>query len=80
VVSENVTNSIGRVYQTGALQKQITVSLDGAAMAQYVPKDAKLVKVGTLKIIGDASGSTLVRSINIERTGSGNATEIEEIR
>lgn len=52
-----------------------TVSLDGTAVAQYVPKNASSVKVGTIKLAAN-SGDVTVRSLTVSRSGLGNAADI----
>ena len=56
---------------TGAL----SVALDGTAMAQYTPKNASSVKVGSVKLSATA-GDVTVRSFTVSRSGLGNAADI----
>ena len=53
----------------------LTVSLDGAATAQYVPKNASSVKVGAVKLTAGTSDVT-VQSMVVSRSGLGNANDI----
>ncbi len=64
------TTSTG-VVAAGAL----TVALDGAATAQYVPKNASSVKVGAVKLTAGAKDVT-VQSMVVSRSGLGNANDI----
>ncbi len=64
------TTSTG-VVAAGAL----TVALDGAATAQYVPKNASSVKVGAIKLTAGAKDVT-VQSLVVSRSGLGNANDI----
>ena len=57
----------------------LTVSLSGTAMAQYVPKNASSVKVGTVQLAAATSDVT-VRSLVVARSGLGDATGIVGIR
>ncbi len=57
----------------------LTVALDGAAAAQYVPKNASSVKVGAVKLIaGDKDVN--VTSITITRSGLGRVADIKSIQ
>lgn len=60
---------------TGVVTGAVTASLDGSAMAQYVPQNASSVKVGTVKLTAGAS-DVVVSSIVITRSGLGNVSEI----
>ncbi len=60
---------------TGTVMGALTVALDGQAMAQYVPKNASSVKVGSVKLTAGASDVT-VRSLVVTRSGLGNANDI----
>jgi S-layer homology domain len=53
----------------------LAVSLDGTAVAQYVPKNASSVKVGTVKLAATDKDVT-VRSLVVTRSGLGNANDI----
>ncbi len=53
----------------------LTVALDGAAAAQYVPKNASSVKVGSVKLSA-ATKDVTVRSLVVARSGLGNATDV----
>ena len=53
----------------------LTVALDGAATAQYVPKNASSVKVGAVKLTAGTTDVT-VSSMVVSRSGLGNATDI----
>jgi hypothetical protein len=53
----------------------VTVSLEGTATAQYVPKNASSVKVGTVKLMAGTSDVT-VSSLTVSRSGLGNASDI----
>jgi hypothetical protein len=70
--NSGVTTTTGvTVLGGGAL----TVSLDGTAVAQYVPKNASSVKVGTVKLAA-ADKDVTVRSLVVTRSGLGNANDI----
>jgi hypothetical protein len=56
---------------TGVVVGAVTVTLEGAAVAQYVPKNASSVKVGTVKVT--ATADTTVSSLTINRSGLGNS-------
>ncbi len=63
------TGSTGTgVVVAGAL----TVTLSGSAMAQYVPKNASSVRVGTVVVMAGSSNVT-VNSLTINRSGLGNS-------
>lgn len=68
--STGVTNT--GVVASGAL----TVSLSGTVVAQYVPKNASSVNVGTVALRAGASAVT-VQSLVVTRSGLGNANDIE---
>jgi hypothetical protein len=68
------TTSTGTV-STGTVMGALTASLEGTAMAQYVPKNASSVKVGTVKLMAGASDVT-VRSLAVTRSGLGNSADI----
>lgn len=53
----------------------LTVSLSGTAMAQYVPKNASSVKVGTVQLAAATSDVT-VNSITVTRSGLGPVADI----
>lgn len=57
----------------------VTVALEGAAVAQYVPKNASSVKVGTIKIAAATSDVTL-SSVTVARSGLGNVADIQSIQ
>ncbi len=64
---------------TGVTTGSLTLALDGTAVAQYVPKNASSVKVGSVKLsAGDAD--VTVRSLVVTRSGLGDATGIVGIR
>ncbi len=65
------TTSTGTTTVTGNL----TVALDGQAMAQYVPKNASSVKVGAVKLTAGTTDVT-VQSLVVSRSGLGNASDI----
>lgn len=65
------TTSTGTTTVTGNL----TVALDGQAMAQYVPKNASSVKVGAVKLTAGTTDVT-VQSMVVSRSGLGNAGDI----
>ena len=65
------TTSTGTTAVTGNL----TVALDGQAMAQYVPKNASSVKVGAVKLTAGTTDVT-VQSMVVSRSGLGNAGDI----
>jgi len=54
----------------------LSAALDGAAMAQYVPKNASSVKVGTVKLSATTADVT-VQSLVVARSGLGNANDIQ---
>ena len=57
---------------TGVVAGALTVSLSGTAMAQYVPRNASSVKVGTVQLMAGTKDVT-VRSLTVARSGLGNA-------
>ncbi len=59
------------VVASGAL----SVALDGTASAQYVPKNASSVKVGSVKLTAGANPVT-VQSLVVSRSGLGNSNDI----
>jgi hypothetical protein len=63
------------VTGTGVVAGALTVALDGAATAQYVPKNASSVKVGAVKLTAGTKDVT-VRSLTVGRSGLGDATDI----
>lgn len=65
---------------TGAVTGgSLSVALDGSAMAQYVPKNASSVKVGSVKLTAGASDVT-VSSLVVTRSGLGNAADISSVQ
>jgi hypothetical protein len=73
----NPTNPTNPTTPTasGTVQGALSVALEGQAMAQYVPKNASSVKVGTVKLTAGSSDVT-VRSLTVARSGLGNASDI----
>lgn len=70
------TGGTGSTGSTGTtVTGNATVSLDGTAVAQYVPKNASSVKVGTIKVMA-TSGDVTLRSLTVSRSGLGNAADI----
>jgi hypothetical protein len=69
------TTATGTVTTTGAL----TVALDGTAVAQYVPKNASSVKVGSVKLSAGPQDVT-VNSLTVARSGLGRSDDITTIR
>ncbi len=63
------------VTSTGTVMGALTASLEGTAMAQYVPKNASSVKVGSVKLMAGSSDVT-VRSLTVTRSGLGNSADI----
>ncbi len=57
----------------------VSVALEGAAVAQYVPKNASSVKVGTIKLTAGAAATT-VSSVVVTRSGLGNVSDISGIQ
>jgi hypothetical protein len=57
----------------------VSVSLEGAAVAQYVPKNASSVKVGTIKLTAGAAATT-VSSVVVTRSGLGNVADISGVQ
>lgn len=53
----------------------LSAALEGTAMAQYVPKNASSVKVGTVKLSA-ATADVTVQSMVVSRSGLGNASDI----
>lgn len=70
------TSTGGTTASTGG---SLSVSLDGTAMAQYVPKNASSVKVGSVKLTAGASDVT-VSSLVVTRSGLGNAADISSVQ
>lgn len=68
------TTSTGTT-STGVTLGSLTVVLDGTAVAQYVPKNASSVKVGSVKLTAGTKDVT-VRSLTVVRSGLGDATDI----
>lgn len=66
------SGSTGNTTVTGSL----TVALEGQAMAQYVPKNASSVKVGSVKVSNPGTTDVTVRSLVVSRSGLGNANDI----
>ena len=60
---------------TGVVAGALTVALDGAATAQYVPKNASSVKVGAIKLTAGSKDVT-VQSLVVTRSGLGNSNDI----
>lgn len=56
---------------TGTTVGAVTVALEGTAVAQYVPKNASSVKVGTVKVT--ATADTTISSVTVNRSGLGNS-------
>lgn len=54
----------------------LSAALEGTAMAQYVPKNASSVKVGTVKLSA-ATADVTVQSLVVTRSGLGNASDIQ---
>ncbi len=70
------TGGTGGTTTTGSTSAgTVTVALDGTAVAQYVPKNASSVKVGTIKLSANA-GDVTVQSLTVSRSGLGNASDI----
>jgi S-layer homology domain len=57
---------------TGVVAGNVTVALDGTAVAQYVPKNASSVKVGTVKLTAGTSDVT-VNTVTVTRSGLGDS-------
>ncbi len=53
----------------------LSVALDGTASAQYVPKNASSVKVGSIKLTAGANPVT-IQSLVVSRSGLGNSNDI----
>jgi hypothetical protein len=64
---------------TPAASGSVSVALEGAAVAQYVPKNASSVKVGTIKLTAGAAATT-VSSVVVTRSGLGNVTDIAGVQ
>lgn len=60
---------------TGTVMGALSAALDGVAVAQYVPKNASSVKVGTVKLSA-ATADVTVQSMVVSRSGLGNAGDI----
>ena len=60
---------------TGTVMGALSASLEGVAVAQYVPKNASSVKVGTVKLTA-ASADVTIQSMVVSRSGLGNASDI----
>jgi hypothetical protein len=63
---------------TGTVAGAVSVSLEGQAMAQYVPMNASSVKVGTVKIM--ATADTTVSSLVITRSGLGDVNGVDSVQ
>jgi hypothetical protein len=59
----------------GTTTGSLTATIEGTAMAQYVPKNASSVKVGTVKLAAGTADVT-VQSMVVSRSGLGNASDI----
>ena len=57
----------------------VSVALEGAAVAQYVPYNASSVKVGSIKITAGAVATT-VSSVVVTRSGLGNVAGISSLQ
>ena len=57
----------------------VSVALEGTAVAQYVPKNASSVKVGTIKLTAGAAATT-VSSVVVTRSGLGNVADIASLQ
>jgi S-layer homology domain len=68
--------STGSTVSTGG---SLSVALDGSAMAQYVPKNASSVKVGSVKLTAGSADVT-VSSLVVTRSGLGNAADISSVQ
>jgi hypothetical protein len=60
---------------TSTVGGALTAALEGTAVAQYVPKNASSVKVGTVKLSA-ATNDVTVQSLTVSRSGLGNAADI----
>jgi S-layer homology domain len=74
VTSTGVTTTTGATV-AGA----VTVALDGTAVAQYVPKNASSVKVGSVKLSAGTAGAT-ISSLVVTRSGLGNVVDISAVQ
>ena len=72
------TGSTGTTTGATIVAGALSVALDGTAVAQYVPKNASAVNVGTLKLSASTTDVS-VSSITVGRSGLGANTDINKI-
>lgn len=69
-------SSTGSTVASGG---SLAIALEGTAMAQYVPKNASSVKVGSVKLTAGSADVT-VSSLVVSRSGLGNAADISSVQ
>jgi hypothetical protein len=72
------TGSTGSTTTGSTVAGALTASIDGTAVAQYVPKNASSVKVGSIKLTAAAGKDVTVRSLVVARSGLGAASDITD--
>lgn len=75
-VDNSGSTTTGSTTTGSTVAGALTVALNGSAVAQYVPKNASSVKVGTVKLTAGTSAVT-VSSLVVSRSGLGEATDIK---
>lgn len=71
------STTTGSTTTTGSVVAgDLTVALDGQAVAQYVPRNASNVKVGSVKLTAGKTDVS-VNSITVLRSGLGNSTGLQ---
>jgi S-layer homology domain len=69
------TTTTGSTTTGSTVAGALSVALDGTAVAQYVPKNASSVKVGTVKLSANG-GDVTINSLVVSRSGLGAAADI----
>jgi hypothetical protein len=70
------TGSTGSTTTTGStVAGALTAAIDGTAVAQYVPKNASSVKVGSVKLTA-ATNDVTVSTVTVNRSGLGDSTDL----
>lgn len=72
----DVNNNPTDPAKPGATTGNISVTSVGSATAQYVPRNASSVKVGTIKVTA-TGGDVALQSLVITRSGLGASTDVE---
>ncbi len=64
---------------SGTVSGNLSIALNGAATAQYVPKNASSVKVGSVTLSA-TTGDVTLNSITVTRSGLGKASDIKSVQ